>query len=222
MKADFLLETLPRFRRHCRQYAEAERLSGGRTTGIPGHVLKPACRPRRNIASALIVALLPLDGRSTSRALEIRRKVATSPRDSSVHPSGISPISESTSRSGNRSAMSCGKPVSRPSIFARTGSKSTNQDLNSARAIASSVSFIRRFNSILSSRRAEDVGDGALFGEGRMGNDDTAEKPSVERRHRGANGDRPNVLPECVQTEEIGQEGPVDLTGITSHSQTPS
>ena len=47
--------------------------------------------------------------------------------------------------------MSCGNPVSRPSILARTGSKSTNQDLNSARAIASSVSFIRLFNSILSS-----------------------------------------------------------------------
>ena len=44
-----------------------------------------------------------------------------------------------------------GKPGSRPSAFARTGSKSTNHDLKSARAIASSVSFIRRFNSILSS-----------------------------------------------------------------------
>ena len=39
----------------------------------------------------------------------------------------------------------------RPSILARTGSKSTNHDLKSARAIASSVSFIRRFSSILSS-----------------------------------------------------------------------
>ncbi len=36
-------------------------------------------------------------------------------------------------------------------ILARTGSKSTNHDLKSARAIASSVSFIRRFSSILSS-----------------------------------------------------------------------
>jgi hypothetical protein len=39
----------------------------------------------------------------------------------------------------------------RPSSLARTGSKSTNQLWNSARAIASSVAFIRRFNSILSS-----------------------------------------------------------------------
>ncbi len=69
-----------------------------------------------------------------------------------LHPSGISPSSESTMRSGNRSAISGGRPVSRPSILARTGSKSTNQDLKSARAIASSVSFIRRFSSILSSR----------------------------------------------------------------------
>ena len=41
---------------------------------------------------------------------------------------------------------------SSPTAVARTGSKSTNHDLNSARAIASSVSLIRRFNSILSSK----------------------------------------------------------------------
>ena len=35
--------------------------------------------------------------------------------------------------------------------MAWTGSKSTNHDLKSARAISSSVSFMRRFNSILSS-----------------------------------------------------------------------
>jgi hypothetical protein len=35
--------------------------------------------------------------------------------------------------------------------LARTGSKSTNHDLKSARAISSSVSFIRRFSAILSS-----------------------------------------------------------------------
>ena len=35
-----------------------------------------------------------------------------------------------------------GSPVGRPSIFARTGSKSTNHDLNIALAISSSVSFI--------------------------------------------------------------------------------
>ncbi len=39
----------------------------------------------------------------------------------------------------------------RPSSLARMGSKSTNLLCNSARAIASSVAFIRRFNSILSS-----------------------------------------------------------------------
>ena len=39
----------------------------------------------------------------------------------------------------------------RKAALARTGSKSTNQDLNSARAMASSVSFMRRFSSILSS-----------------------------------------------------------------------
>ena len=61
--------------------------------------------------------------------------------------------------------MGFGRPGSRPSVFARTGSKSTNHDLKSARAIASSVSFIRRFSSILSSNSSEDMGDGALFGK---------------------------------------------------------
>ena len=52
---------------------------------------------------------------------------------------------------GKRSATGLGRPGSRPSILARTGSKSTNHDLNKARAITSSVSFICRFSSILSS-----------------------------------------------------------------------
>jgi hypothetical protein len=54
--------------------------------------------------------------------------------------------------SGNSAAISSGNPVDRPSTFARTGSKSTNQLLNSARVIAYSVSAKRRFSSILSSR----------------------------------------------------------------------
>ncbi len=53
----------------------------------------------------------------------------------------------------------------RPSSLARTGSKSTNQLWNSARAIASSVAFIRRFNSILSSSAAKHRRDGFLLGE---------------------------------------------------------
>src|SRR3989304_9828737 len=44
------------------------------------------------------------------------------------HPAGISPSSESSKRSGKRSAMSLGRPGSRPSALARTGSKSTNHD----------------------------------------------------------------------------------------------
>ena len=70
------------------------------------------------------------------------------------HPSGISPSSESASRSGKRSARGWGRPRVASlhlGTLARTGSKSTNQDLNSARAIASSVWFVRWFSSILSS-----------------------------------------------------------------------
>ena len=56
------------------------------------------------------------------------------------------------SESGKRAAVAGSRPAGwRPSSLARTGSKSTNQLWNSARAIASSVAFIRRFNSILSS-----------------------------------------------------------------------
>ena len=49
-------------------------------------------------------------------------------------------------------AQPWGRPASRPSALARTGSKSTNHDLKSARAIASSVSFVRRFSSIFADR----------------------------------------------------------------------
>jgi hypothetical protein len=65
--------------------------------------------------------------------------------------------------------MGLGRPGSRPSAFARTGSKSTNHDSKIARPIPSSVSFIRRFKLDLVVQRAEDMGDGALFGERRKG-----------------------------------------------------
>ncbi len=59
---------------------------------------------------------------------------------------------ESSKCSGKRAAVAGSRAAGgRPSSLARTGSKSTNQLWNSARAIASSVAFIRRFNSILSS-----------------------------------------------------------------------
>jgi hypothetical protein len=74
-----------------------------------------------------------------------------SPSLPACHPSGISPSSESMKSAGKRSAIGLGRPGSRPSALAQTGSKSTNHDLNSARAIASSVSLVRRFSSILSS-----------------------------------------------------------------------
>ena len=76
----------------------------------------------------------------------------TSGSSFTCQPFGISPSSDSSNESGKRSATRPGRPVSRPSALARTGSKSTNQDLKSARAMSSSVSFIRRFSSILSSR----------------------------------------------------------------------
>ena len=78
-----------------------------------------------------------------------RTSSATRSRLPTSQPSGISPSSESTRREGKRSAMGLGRPGSRPSALARTGSKSTNHDLNSARAIVSSVSFVRRFSSTL-------------------------------------------------------------------------
>ena len=67
------------------------------------------------------------------------------------HPLGISPSSDSSNESGNNSLISSGSPVGRPSTFALTGSKFTNQDLNSAFAMPSRVSLVFRFSSILSS-----------------------------------------------------------------------
>ena len=67
-------------------------------------------------------------------------------------PFGILPRGNSWKESGKRATVSVSMPEGwRPSALARTGSKSKNQDLKMARAIASSVSFIRWFNSILSS-----------------------------------------------------------------------
>ena len=69
-----------------------------------------------------------------------------------VHPFGMWPRGDSSKESGKRAEVAGSMPEGvRPSSFARTGSKSTNQLWKSARAVASRVAFIRRFNSILSS-----------------------------------------------------------------------
>ncbi len=81
------------------------------------------------------------------------RKSAVSSSDMTDQLDGISPSSDSSNPSGNSAAVSASIPTGcRPSVLARTGSKSTNQDLKIARAMASSVSFMRRLSSILSSR----------------------------------------------------------------------
>lgn len=70
----------------------------------------------------------------------------------SDQPCGMDLESLSEKAEGKSAAVAGSRPVGlRPSSLARTGSKSTNQLWKSARAIASSVAFIRRFNSILSS-----------------------------------------------------------------------
>jgi len=70
-----------------------------------------------------------------------------------THPFGVSPSRDSSNEFGNSAAVTGSILTgSRPAPFARTGSKSTNHDLKIARAIASNVPFIRRFNSIWSSR----------------------------------------------------------------------
>jgi hypothetical protein len=79
-----------------------------------------------------------------------------------AQPAGIipfdQPIGGACDEFGNRSLISAGNPVRRPSAFALTGSKSTNHDLKSAFAIASKVSLVLRLSSIFSSRVPEDVG----------------------------------------------------------------
>ena len=61
------------------------------------------------------------------------------------------------------------KVGARPSIFARVGPKSTNQSLKIARAIASSVSFMRRLRSILSSSAPRTEAIALLFANGGNG-----------------------------------------------------
>ena len=101
-------------------------------------------------------------------------------------PLRISSNSESSKESGNRSARGLGRPGSRRSAspigegaagqgwplaaLARTGSKSTNHDLKSARAMASSVSFIRRFSSILASSVPRMWAMARCSGDWRQGN----------------------------------------------------
>ena len=72
---------------------------------------------------------------------------------------------------------------------AADGAKSTNQLWNSARAIASSVAFIRWFNSIFVVQRPQPRRDGFLIGEGwqveleRFDSDSHPSGVSLCRRH---------------------------------------
>lgn len=74
------------------------------------------------------------------------------PTESILHPLGINPCSDSSSSLGKSAAVAGSMPSgSRPSALARTGSKSTNQDLNSACAMASRVVLVWRRRSMRSS-----------------------------------------------------------------------
>src|ERR1700691_4932937 len=77
--------------------------------------------------------------------------VVTSTRGRKRQPKGISPRSLATNSPGNNAATSADMPNGwRAAALATTGSKSTNQDRKMARAMDSSVWFIRRLSSILS------------------------------------------------------------------------
>ncbi len=79
------------------------------------------------------------------RNRRLRRRAGRSSLSGCDRPRSLGTAGKRAAVAGSRAAGG------RPSSLARTGSKSTNQLWNSARAIASSVAFIRRFNSILSS-----------------------------------------------------------------------
>ena len=82
-----------------------------------------------------------------------------------THPFGVSPSRDSSNEFGNSAAVTGSILTgSRPAPFARTGSKSTNHDLKIARAIASNVPFIRRFDLVVEG--SEDVRDGVLLATG--------------------------------------------------------
>ncbi|CRR30298.1 hypothetical protein PAERUG_P59_Wales_1_VIM_2_09_13_00008 [Pseudomonas aeruginosa] len=79
--------------------------------------------------------------------------VIVSVKGNTLHPFGTVPRSDSSKLSGNKAAVAASIPSGwRPSALARTGSKSTNQDLNSAWAMASRVALVSRRRTIRSSR----------------------------------------------------------------------
>ena len=83
---------------------------------------------------------------------------------STRQPLGIAPNAESSNELGKSIAVSASMPTGlSPSIFARTGLKSTNHDWNKVRAICSSVSFMRLFSSIFFVQGAKDMGDSMLL-----------------------------------------------------------
>ena len=80
---------------------------------------------------------------------------ATSPSTPTSHPFGILPRADSSKQSGNRAATSGARPAGcSPRARAWTGSKSTNHDLNSACAMASSVALVSLSRAMRSSRLA--------------------------------------------------------------------
>ena len=85
-----------------------------------------------------------------------------SPRVATSHPSGISPSSESTSRSGKRSAISFGSPVSRPSVLAH-GVEIDEPGLEQRPRHRLQRRVHPPVQLDLVVQRAEDVGDGALL-----------------------------------------------------------
>ena len=98
------------------------------------------------------------------------------------HPAGIGPSSVSMNWSGNWSKASCGIPRKLvAAALALTGSKSMNHALKIARAIPSSVRFVRRFNSILLSSDATNCIIAAIstLGGRTIGNRRTSRRLSV-------------------------------------------
>src|SRR5690606_9070073 len=89
--------------------------------------------PGSQKAGFLVLGVVPL---TVSRTLPIQ---------STRHPFGIGPNSESSNSLGNSAAVSASIPLgSRPAALAWTGSKSTNHDLKIASATDSRVRLVSR------------------------------------------------------------------------------
>ena len=145
----------------------------------------------------------------------IATRSATSPIFLTHHPSGIPPSSESTRRAGNRSARGLGRPGSRPFGLGADGVEVHEPRLEKRprhrlqRLVHPPVQFD------LVVQRAEDVGDGALFGEWRDAQLEVGDIRAPQTVEQRAHVEKlADLLPPFRPSNNPAKEGGKDLCSV--------